>query len=66
MPGNRGIAHHRVFISLACLALWVLLAMAGTGCTGDRSPSENGGSSAASSGTAPVFRNLGKRAESPL
>lgn len=53
-----------MFISVACLVLWGLLTMAGTGCTGDRSTSEKGGNSAAASATAPAFRNLGKRAES--
>jgi hypothetical protein len=40
--------------------------MAGTGCGRDRSSSENAGGAADASGTLPAFRNLGKRAESPL
>lgn len=66
MHDKRGGRRHRVFIPVACLVLWGLLTLAGTGCSRDRSSSENAGGADDASATAPTFRNLGKRAESPL
>lgn len=54
-------------VVLLPLVLWVMLAVTAAGCSQEPSTSNQAGTGAAASSVTPAaFRNLGKRAESPL